>query len=73
MTLEKITPRQLAAARIMLGLSGEKLGEAIGRTCQTVYDLECGKHPRSKARPDLVRELEERGIRFLENGIQLAA
>lgn len=71
MQVEQILPKQFKAARAMVDLSMEGLGAMIGRTGQTIYELESGVPGRKACRRDAVEALARLGVRFIERGVVL--
>ena len=72
MQVEQILPKQFKAARAMVDLSMEEIsGAMIGRTGQTIYELESGVPGRKACRRDAVEALARLGVRFIERGVVL--
>lgn len=62
----KITGRQVAGARGLLGLSQEALAVACDLTSYTISTFETGTHqPRTKTIEIIRVELERRGVEFI--------
>lgn len=65
----KISGKQVAAARALLGWSQEQLALAADVVMQTVNRWETGYvEPRKETVERIVRAIEERGVEFLNGG-----
>jgi transcriptional regulator with XRE-family HTH domain len=66
-----IKPNQLKAARVMVGMSQEELGDACKVTGNTISNAEQGKNVGYGTILEMVKALNARGIRFTETGVEL--
>ena len=65
----KITGRQLAAARSLLGWSQDHLAVAAGVTKQTIMRWETEQHePRETTVAEVIKVIEDRGVEFTNGG-----
>ena len=61
----KLSGKQVAASRELLGLTQAELAEASGLSLQTIFKFETGKaYPYPASIEKIRRELERRGIEF---------